>query len=232
MNYSDLKNKIYLYTNTNVLSFPDDQIVVFINNAYEKVSALVTLSDGRWQWDDTNQTDLPIATTALVSGQQDYGINTAHLVMTRIEIKTAAGDWRKLEPMDQVDIWNGSVTDYLKTPATPQYYDLIGNSIFLYPKPDYSQDASLKVWFKRAPIAFVSGDTTKVPGFNSLFHNLIPLYVAYDFCLSNDLPKISQFRTEIEKVEGALQEYYSLRNKDDKLQLKARQCNRGWSFFR
>ena len=36
-----------------------------MNNALNSVANLIMMSDGRWQWDDNNNTDFPVATTSL-----------------------------------------------------------------------------------------------------------------------------------------------------------------------
>jgi len=132
------------------------------------------------------------------------------------------GNWNKLEPLDLTDVFNQSLTDFLKTASLPVYYDKIGNSIFLYPKPNYTQSGSLKLWIDRGPNYFVSSDTTKAPGFNSLYHDLCALWPAYNFALANGRSNANQLMTEIQAKEDALKEDYALRAKDDHPRLKAR----------
>ncbi len=192
-------------------------------------------NDGRWQFDDTNQTDLPIATTGLVTDQQDYSLPDTDLEITRIEVLDTSSNWNKLVPIDQSDIYDQSLSDFLKTSGRPIYYDKLGNSIFLYPKPSYTQSASLKVYFKRAPVAITTASLTSAsakPGFNSMFHELIPLWVSYDYGMANGLSNVSLLMTEIQRLEGQLQDTYALRDKDERLILKARQPYRGWNWFR
>jgi len=235
MKYADVQKKVYFYTKTNVNSFSDADMVIAINNALERVTSLIEQADARWQFDDTNQTDLPIGTTTLTLDQQDYGISTAHLSITRVEVKNEQGTWIKLSPIDQVDLYNTSLTDFLSGSGDPQYYDKIGNSIFLYPKPDYTQSASLKVWFKRGPVAVTTAtltSTTVGPGFNGLYHELVPLYISQDYAMANGLPNFNQLATEIAKKEDALKEDYALRNKDEHITLRAHQSLSGRGFFR
>lgn len=234
MLYSDIKNKVFFYTKTNSSSFVDADMVLSINNAVERVESLILQSDGRWEFDDTNQTDLPIATTGLVTDQQDYSFPTSDIEVTRMEVLDTAGNWNKLQPLDQSDVYNQSITDFMKTHGTPIYYDKIGNSIFLYPKPSYTQSASLKVYFKRPPVSITTASLTAVasPGFNSMFHDLIPLWVSYDYGLANGLSNVGLLMTEIQQKEQALQDSYALRGKDDKPRLRTRQPNSGWNWFR
>ncbi len=235
MLYSDIRSKIYFYTKTNSTSFPDSDIVIGINNKQERVESIILQSDGRWQFDDTNQTDLPIATTGLVQDQQDYSLPDTDLEITRVEVLDTANNWNKLQPIDQSDIYNQSLSDFLKTSGTPIYYDKLANSVFLYPKPAYTQSASLKVYFKRGPVAITTASLTSVsakPGFNTMFHELIPLWVSYDYAMANGLTNVGLLMTEIQRLETSIQDAYALRDKDDHVALRTRQPNRGWNWFR
>jgi len=222
MTFSDICNKVYFLTSTNAASFPIAQITLEANNALDRISSLIMQSDARWQWDDSNNTDLPIATTALVSGQQDYTLAVAHLDILRVEIQGTNGGWSKLQPFDQSDLYSRSLTDFMKTPGAPKYYDKSGASVFLYPPSNYTQAASLKIWFQRGPIYFATTDTSKTPGINVLYHDLIPLWVAYNFALANGKSNSAALQNEIKIKEDALQEDYALRSKDDHNTIKAR----------
>lgn len=223
MQLSDIRTKTYFLTSTSgTADFPDATLVVEANNALERIVSLINSADGRWQFDDTNNTDQPIATADIVSGQQDYSLLTSHLEITRAEIKDANGNWQKLVPIDQADVYNQSLTDFLKTTGTPIYYDKLANSVFLYPSPNYSQVSSLKLYFERGPNYFLTSDTTKTPGFNSLFHDLIPYWIAYNFAIANGKANTQSLLTEIQRKEDALTEYYALRSHDDPIRLKRR----------
>lgn len=222
MQYTDIVAKAYFLTSTNSTSFPIAQVTVEANNALERVASLIMQSDARWQWDDSNNTDLPIATTGLVANQQDYTLAVSHLDILRVEVQDTNGSWRKLIPIDQADIYGTSLTDFMKTAGAPYYYDKLGASVFLYPKPNYTQASSLKIWFQRGPSYFAVTDTSKSPGFNVLYHDLIPLWIAYNFALANGKENGSNLGAEIKSKEDALQEDYALRAKDDHNGIRAR----------
>ncbi len=222
MTFTDIKNKIYFLTSTNSTSFPIAPLVIEVNNALERIVSLINHSDGRWQWDDSNNTDLPIATTDITINQQDYSLATSHLELSRAEVQDSSGNWSKLIPLDQTDVYNQSLTDFLKTASLPVYYDKLGNSVFLYPKPNYTQAASLKLFFTRGPSYFTSSDTTKTPGFNSLYHDLVPLWVAYNFAIANGKQNAQLLLQEIQTREDSLKEDFALRSKDDHIRIRAR----------
>lgn len=235
MTYGNIQSKVFFLTKTNTTSFPSTDMAVLANNAIERINSLIIQSDGRWEFDDTNQptTDqgdgtggLPIATTALVASQQDYTFAVSHINVERIELKDEEGNWRKLTPIDQADVYDQSVTDFMSGGGTPLYYDKIGNSLVLYPYPDYSQSASLKVFFTRPPIAVLASDissTTLKPGFNALYHDLVALWIAYEYSYANGLATTNKFLEEILRKEEALKEDFSLRSKDEHIRLAAKQ---------
>jgi hypothetical protein len=224
MTFSDIKNKIYFLTKTNSASFTDAQLTVEANNALDRVASLIMGADGRWEFDDTNQTDLPIATTGLVTDQSDYALPTSHLEITRVEFKPSGQTYfLQLQPVDLRDFEGTTLSATFPTSMSlPQYYDKLGNSLFLYAAPNYTQAASLKVYFKRPPSYFVSSDTTKTPGFNSLYHDLIPLWAAYNYAIAHGLTNANQIFVEIDRKEKSLIAEYSRRDKDDLSQITIR----------
>lgn len=223
MTITDIINKTYFLTNTNVTSYPAADMLININNAYERVVSLIMTCDGRWEWDDTNQTDFPIATTTITTDQQDYALAVTHLNIIRVEIKDSNGNWSQLTPISQSDLKGTSLTDFLKTSGMPVYYDKINSSVLLYPKPNYTQTASLKIYFQRPPALYTSGEVTtgtKVPGFNSLYHNLLSLWAAHDYGVAKGIPNVNQIALDIQRQEEALVSDYELRDRDQPLKLR------------
>lgn len=217
MTINDIVQKIYFLTNTNSTSFSAPQILILINNAYNRVTSLIIKADTKWQWDDSNNTDLPIATTQVNANQKDYSLATSHLKILRARIKDTSGNWKVLKPIDQAD-QDYTYKEDSTTTGVPLYYDKFGISIFLSPTPNYTQAASLELTFQRGPAEFTSGDVstgTKSPGFNSLYHDLIPLWVAFDYWLVNDPAMTTPLMTQIQLKEQALSQDYALRGKDE-----------------
>lgn len=202
----------------------------YINEALNRVVNLIMTSDGRWQFDDTNFTDFPIGTTDLVttlgSEQQDYSFGITMLRIVRIEVLDATGAWRLLKPIDQADVYDQSLTDFLKTPGLPVYYDKQGASIFLYPKPlatAVTSTGGLKVWFQRPPSYFATSDTTKVPGFNSMYHRLVATIASRDYAVFKQLSVAKALSELVQQGEDSLIENYTLRNKDEHIKLSTKQ---------
>lgn len=201
----------------------------YINEALNRVVNLIMTSDGRWQYDDTNNTDFPIATTNLStilgSEVQDYSFDITMLRILRAEVLDNTGAWRKLTPIDQSDVYDTSLVDLLKTPGLPIYYDKQGASVFLYPKPlatAVTSTAGLKVWFQRPPSYFTISDTTKVPGFNSMYHRLVALIASRDYAMFKQLSVAKVLSELVQQSEDSLVENYTLRNKDEHIRLSVK----------
>ena len=189
-----------------------------INSHYDRVANLIMKADNRWEWDDDNKTDLPIATTALVANQQDYNISGAQfLKILKVELKDSNGNWQVLFPISLDDKRNESMTDYQKTAGTPREYDKLGNSVFLYPKPDYGQATSLKIFYQRNVTHFVVGDTTTPPGFAENFHRILSYGASLDYAIAHSMTgKIGILMPLIQKMEADIIEFYSDRDRSDK----------------
>lgn len=211
-------------TKTNSTSLPVATLNLYTQPAEDRVTSLILQSDGRWQFEDSNYTDLPIATTSIVSGQQDYSLAVTHLEILRVELKDTNGVWRILYPKDQDDETVMALSSLATVTGVPIEYDLLGNSIFLYPTPSFSQVASLKIYFKRGPLHFDfttgkftdgTGSTSSSPGFNSLYHDLIAFWSSYNYAIANGLNIANGFFNEIVRKETALVQDYGRRNRDD-----------------
>lgn len=203
---------------------------VYTQPAEEEIAALILESDGRWQYDDNNRTDLPTTTTTVTSGQKDYGLAVSHLKIERVELQDSNSQWTTLEPYDKEDDYF-AVSQLEGDSGVPTRYRVIGNSIVLDPIPNYTQSASLKIFFQRGPLTYDysansnagqftdgtgSGATADVPGFASLFHDLIAYKGAHSFAVAQTLNNANTILTEVLRKEKNLKDFYGKRNKDDR----------------
>jgi len=237
INDSGIVEDIDFILGTDATRFPLKDKARLANMAQDSALSLILGSDGRWQFDDTNNTDFPIATTDLVSGQQDYGFTTDMLVVTRIEAKDANGKWVGLTPIDQNDLNQGSygyqsntvngistdrqsLTAFMDTNGNPIYYDKIANSIFLYPAPNYNSTDGLKVYFQRKMDDFVAADTTKVPGFASHLHRYVSYFAARDYAAKKGMSMLGFLENKVKEWGQAIVEHYGYRPKDESVKIK------------
>ena len=224
--------EIDFYASTNSSSYPIEQKTRNVNRRLDEVVALILGADGRWEWDDSNQTDLPIGTATLVDNQQDYNVEGAtFLEITRVEVLNINGNYQELIPMDQRDIRRQALSEFQKTAGMPRYYDKMGDSIFLYPKPSTSNVTAakgLQVYFKRVASYFTTSDTTKVPGFAPTFHRYLSVGAALDYAEAKELTsKINILVPKLLKLEQSIIQHYSQRSKDEKPRMRVRREDYG-----
>lgn len=193
-----------------------------VNNAYADFFMQAAKAEGRWQVDDTNQTDYPIITDDLVANQQDYSftfdgsaVPNQILDIYRVEITDSNGLATELIPFDQFDIQGQALTEFQKNAGIPIYYDKTANGIFLYPKPNYSRTDALKIYISRTPVYFLSTDTTKKPGIPDMFHEYLALRPSYQYCLRKGLPQTASLKQDLFDMIESIKSYYSLRSKDE-----------------
>lgn len=227
MVYSDTSTKLGLLQDCEQLIFGNygditnnsDRLYDFnarINRAYDKLATLIMSCDGRWQFDDTNYTDLPIGSTNIVSGQQDYSFDVEYLDVLKVVLQDSAGIKYILIP---IDINDPIALPYLIQPSTiqgiPAYYDKLGGSILLYPTPNYSRTLALTVYYQRKPSYFVYTDTTKPVGISSIFHRYLSLEASSDYAISKGLSTKNDLAERVKEMEANIEDFYSKRSKDE-----------------
>lgn len=193
-----------------------------INNAYRNITRLIWECADSWQYDDSNQTDLPIAVTDLVHEQQDYSLPSDAQRVHKIEVMNDNGDYQLLKQKDLHDITQ-STTEYLETPGMPLYYDIFGSTIMFYPKPTSAAGgvtlaSGMKVYFDRDVSAFTTGSGTREPGFANPFHRLLSISASLDF--EKDAGQRNMLLARRAEMEEGLRRFYSKRNIQGKTAIK------------
>ena len=193
-----------------------------INVWYRRVNSWIWNVTGTWEYDDSNWTDLPIATTDLIttpgSEQQKYVIPSTAQKVDRVEVKDSDGDYQLLTPIDKSQIKTSAMSEFQETAGMPIRYDLLGRVLVLYPKPkddSVTKSAGLKLYFSRDIDEFVSTDTTKEPGFVRSFHRILSLGAAYDYAIGYEMNTKANFlKGQINELVEELQDFYSGRHRD------------------
>lgn len=230
----------YFEASANSNSYPIADVVRNANTALDNVVTLILGNDKRWNFDSTNATDLPIGTTSIISGQQDYSFDEEYLVIKSIECSDSQGHWFKLKPLDTYDL-DIPLSDFMEGGGVPVYYDKMGESILLYPTPNYSISeldspaGGLRAYFQRKIDYFTATDTTKEPGFAKHLHKYIPLYCAYAYACAKGTDKINSLAKRLEFYEGnklrggndggAISKFYSYREQDTELIISGEDIN-------
>lgn len=205
---------------TNSTTYPIANKTRDINLALDKVFSLIFDSAGTWQFDDSNQTDYPIISTNLVSGQRDYSFTSdanGNLILDiyKVFIASSSGVFTEIKPYDvQSESSITGYTDGQNTGGTPSTYDKTANGIFLDPIPNYNYTNGLKVYINREASYFTTSDTTKKPGFAGIFHEYLALEPSLKYAKRNSLEVAKSLEIDVFKMEQAIQDYYSSRERD------------------
>lgn len=203
------------------------QFTADVNLALDDVLAIVIPASGTWQYDDSNHTDYPIATTDLVSGQRDYSFTTDEtgnlvLDMYRVMVKGQDGIFKDLKPIDQQTSQDATTfNDGVDSQGTPTRYDKTGNGIFLDLIPNYNSTGGLKIYVNREASYFTVSDTTKKAGFSGLFHEYLVLKPSYNYSRTKNLDNKETLKRDLVEMQLAMKNHYASRQRDVKTRMIA-----------
>jgi len=203
------------------VSYSDNNLIRNINAWYRQVDSWIWDASGKWEYDDSNYNNLPIATTALVASQADYSLPTTARKILRVEVLDSNGNYNKLTQIDQSQITD-AMSEFQDTTGMPKYYDMVGESIMLYPAPaaaNVTTTAGLKLSFSRTIDEFATTDTSTQPGFESNFHRALSIGAALDWAISKDeggslTNLITGLTSQLALQKESIAKFYGMRNSD------------------
>lgn len=236
-----LRRKVGVDTNPD--AYPIEEIVSDVNAAQDSALSIILAAGGKWQFDDSNQTDLPIISTDLVSGQREYTFLTdknANLILDifKILIADQYGFYRESKRVDPKsekgaeNFWNG-----LNVQGIPYRHALTGNGILVDPIPNFTSNGlatghyGIKAYVNRESIYFNAADTIKMPGIAGILHEYYVLHPAYAYASRNDLEiaggvlrngSITGLLREVAGMETKIENYYGTRGKDERIAMQPR----------
>ncbi len=205
------------------------------NDAYDDVVSDILKNEGSYQWDDFAEgvSKQPFATQNLsvTAGSEvsNYALPTAasnsgsgssdassFLRLTKVLILDTAGRYQALYPIDD-NAYEQPLETIFYTPGIPKYYRQIGTSITIYPAPLAAQVTAtngLKMYFQRDKVDFTTSDTTKQPGFPSIYHYLLPLKASETWAGIKGMKQLPLIQQKIAKFTANLGWGVANRNKD------------------
>ncbi len=196
-----------------------------VNEWYRIVNQRIWRASGKWQFDDSNYSTLPIATADLVDGQEDYSLPSVAQKLMSVEVLDDNADWQLLTPYDPEQLPYAD-EEFEETNGSPRFYDVMGNSIRLKPAPasgDVTLTSGLRLTLSRniSPLATSSSS----PGFTEDLHRIIPIGVSYDYLISNNgnPDQLNRLSSRIRKYEKMIDDFYGTRNLDDPVKFMPRQ---------
>lgn len=210
---------------TNNTAYSLDDRVRNVNKALDEAVAELFKADPNFIWDDTTNSDFPIAKLDLTASQDHFTVPDASLVIHRIRVKDSNGEWQTLTPKLRRELSDTELEDT----GTPTKYYKIDNAFFPRPIPDYSSSSGIEIEFQRGANHFDSADTTETPGFASIFHQFLPVSAALQYAIANEMnEKISTLSAEKERIRKSMREHYQLRSPDEppRISLKKGSVNR------
>jgi len=196
-----------------------DEFTGYANDALDEIWYIIFDNYAGWQFDDSNHTDLPIATQNLQNSTHKYALPTKAVTIKDIEIKNESDEWRQLHPLTAEQISQIDAEDeFRESDGEPEYYKVVGDTIELFPAPDYTQTDGLKVYFDRGMVDFSSGDTSQEPGFAKHFHDAVPTMASLQWRKINTAGDrtTEELRADEQRYKQKIGDFYSDRWEDNK----------------
>lgn len=175
-----------------------------MNRAMDKYTSIALGNDFRWNYDDANHPDYPVGLGRLVKGQQDYPLPLSYLYIEQVELRTKEGNWVRLTPfdLDETRQYRRGISETKE--GTPRFYRKLGQSLLLYPTPDYSDmgdtdtgPRSLRVHYKRPSTYFSENEPDKVVGISPLHAPYIYLSACADYADDKGLESATRLREKM-----------------------------------
>ena len=215
--------------------YPLKRITRDFNASMDKYFTWAFEVDGRWNYDDFNESSPPIDTQSIVSGTNRYKFSdfTEKIInVLRIEVLDSDGKGIHLTP----EIWTNLDQPVNSAPASgrlnyitadtfqelyvnadsgkPTHYCKYGNFVYLRPKPNYDYADGLLAYFNRPAVYMASTDTTDIPGIVLTHIPLVCEMAANEFKHAKGIISLAEklaFETYVKEI---VQWHFSHRDKD------------------
>lgn len=214
---SELIEHLRFMGGDNATSLPTSDAVRLLNFALDRYSYLAITTDGRWQFDDTENTDLPRASITLSAGDIAVPLNATHLTIRFAELTDASGNKTRLKTFDRRGV--DTVTPRTTDTGQPYAYDYEAGVLYF---DQYVDDTyTLTIHFSRAATHLTTDNTTQVVGIPTIHTEYLVLYAAYRNSFRTNDEHRPQLREEVEQMEQDVRDFYGRRDEDTPAQLKA-----------
>jgi hypothetical protein len=192
--------------------------------------------DGRWAYDDVNETTPPIDTQNIVSGTNRYKFSdfTEKVIrLIKLEALDSDGNGIELKPehFNEIGSLKDSYGDSGKTfqelyinadSGTPSYYCKYGDFVYLRPNPYYSEADGLVAYFNRPATHMTSTDTTDIPGIVDTHIPMVCELAANMWKLDKGLMSLGEKISFEERAKDIVQKHFSNRGEETRSVIKAR----------
>jgi len=214
---------LFLLGNVTTTDYPLADIARATNTAKFNLANKIFRAQDAWDFDDTANSDFPIATTTFVNSQADYPLPTDAIALRRVEVKDINGNWTKLDKIDETNI-DMALDEFQETDGIPLYYRVEGGSMVLYPAPDTAMvtaTAGLKVYYDRAIDEFTAATTTTEVGMGDSGDQIIAYEVAEEWARIFRPDRVPLLQTRRQELESSFLERTShkMKGSDPRLQV-------------
>jgi hypothetical protein len=219
----DCVNEILKTCKATTGKYPLVDITRRFNFALDRYFTLAFQTDGRWKFDDVNQTDVPLETLNIVSGTNKYDMSqlTDELFqLFRIEFLDSNSNpiLAEEEDFDKLKQCGLTFTSAYSTASTnqsvPSKYLKWGKFLYIRATPNYTLSAAIKFYFNRHASYMASTDTTKVPGVPVIHHQYLCRLAAQPYLDENNMSNSEKNQQLILQDEQAIQAHFAMRDKD------------------
>ena len=195
-----------------------------VNLAFDSFWAIALPATGKWQLDDSNQSDYPVIKTNLVDGQRDYTFTTdgsGNLILDIYKVAvlptSTATLYQTIYPIDvQSDEPDSDLLAENTTEGIPFQYEKMANGILLDPIPSYNATNGLKMYINREASFFTISDTTKKPGVPGDLHEWFVVEPCLKYAGRKSLSNYGDLLRRREELKQQIIEVFSKRDKDDR----------------
>lgn len=218
----DIFSDADFWASTDDVTYPIEDKLRNANFAVSRISSKIQQADSTWKHVSSNSTTIPIDTTDLVAGQDNYSFKTSHLKILRVRVKGSDGIFKTLKAIDRRKVSD----DILNASGEPEFYDKVGFSLMIMPVPNYGAVDGLEIEHQPGADLFVLEDEEKEPGFNPDFHRLVSLYMAKDYCALHNPERVRMvIMPELMAMEKDLLLFISARDIDDEPSFTVKKSN-------
>lgn len=213
----DVVSAINNLCNSDNNSYPLKEKTFNVNTALDRFFTLAFQADGQWTWDDTNFNTDPIQTLNIVSGTQTYDIGTLTsevINILRVEMIDNNNANYVLQRLDRANYPTTSLLDLVTSAGgIPNQYELVGDTIYLFDKPNFSKTGGLRFFIERNKSAFASTDTTKVLPVPTIFNRYIVNLASLPYLIEMQKSQKNDVASLIAQDEQAILDYFGNREK-------------------
>jgi len=191
------------------------KVIRALNFAVDNYSYLRITSSGTWQWDSRNQGDLNRVTATVTGGIAE--LEDDLIALEHVEALGVDNKYYTIHPKDQRSTGEPLETVY-SGDSIPQYYDIDGRTLRLYP----AGTATVRLSFSRAHPRYAVDALTGSTGVSPIDEEYIAMYAADRLMIGSNDPSRTQVRNELTAFEARIKDMASKMDRDTPRRLKAK----------